>query len=173
MLGLLANSSGVAVNSAGHILPAIRAAARSTDWRTIEPDPLPEIVSPVVADAVSSPTTRHTSDFQVTPNGEFAVFPSVLPLSGVETGGRSEIYHYDALGQQLLCISCDPTGLKAIGDSNLAPNGLSLTTDGRVFFTSAEPLVARDGDKRKDAYEWKPEGTQGTAAARIWKDSSN
>ena len=47
----------------------------------------------------------------------------------------------------------------ATADSELAPDGLSLTNDGRIFFTTAEPLVERDGDQRKDVYEWEAQGT--------------
>ena len=36
----------------------------------------------------------------------------------------------------------------------MASHGLSLTDDGRMFFTTTEPLVLRDTDGVKDAYEW-------------------
>ena len=37
-------------------------------------------------------------------------------------------------------------------------HGLSLTDDGRVFFDSTDALVLRDGDERKDVYEWEVQG---------------
>ncbi len=33
-------------------------------------------------------------------------------------------------------------------------SGLNLTNDGRVFFTTVEPLVLRDTNNRLDVYEW-------------------
>jgi hypothetical protein len=36
----------------------------------------------------------------------------------------------------------------------MSADGLSLSNDGRAFFTTTEPLVLRDTDKRKDVYEW-------------------
>ena len=49
-----------------------------------------------MVDAVDSPEARHTADFQVSPNGEFAVFASTLPLTGFESAGHEEVYRYDA-----------------------------------------------------------------------------
>ena len=76
-----------------------------------------------------------------------------------DNAGHSEIYRYDASAEELNCASCDPTRVEPSFDSTLASNGLSLTDDGRVFFTTAEPLVARDLDEKKDVYEWEPAGT--------------
>jgi hypothetical protein len=52
------------------------------------------------------------------------------------------------------CVSCPTTGAAPTGDASLA-NGLNLTEDGTVFFTSTEPLVLRDTNGKKDVYEWK------------------
>ena len=100
----------------------------------------------------SSPTTRwcatrcgraedrSTADFQVTPSGSDAVFVSELALTEAETGGNASVFRYDAADSgQLACASCDPTGRRvagAAGDAFLAPDGLSITDDGRVFFTT-------------------------------------
>ena len=45
----------------------------------------------------------------------------------------------------------------------LAADGLSLTDDGRVFFTTPDPLVAADTDEKQDVYEWEPQGRPATA----------
>ena len=60
--------------------------------------PSPSIDNPVVLDSVSAPDTRHTADFQVTPSGDVAAFPSTLALAGheEETAGHTEVYRYDA-----------------------------------------------------------------------------
>ena len=39
----------------------------------------------------------------------------------------------------------------------MATNGLSLTDDGRLFFTTPAPLVLSDTDRRLDVYEWATE----------------
>ena len=110
---------------------------------------------PVVLDSVKEATRRRTADFQVSASGDYSVFGTTLPLEpNYDNAGTSEIYRYDTASKALTCVSCDPTGVEPSFGSSLASNGLSLTEDGRVFFTSAEPLVARDQDHRKDAYEW-------------------
>ena len=42
------------------------------------------IDNPLVLDSVSEPEARHTADFQQTPSGNDAVFPSTLALAGGE-----------------------------------------------------------------------------------------
>jgi hypothetical protein len=56
------------------------------------------------------------------------------------------------------CASCNPTGEQSSGDATLAPDGLDLSADGRVFFNSTEGLVDRDLNGNEDAYEWIPDG---------------
>jgi DNA-binding beta-propeller fold protein YncE len=114
----------------------------------------------LVLDAVSEAATRHTADFQVTPSGEFAAFPSTLALAGgeEEPAGHTEVYRYGAATEMLDCASCNPSGARAEGDAGLASNGLSLTEDGRVFFNSTDPLVVADTDARQDVYEWSEPG---------------
>jgi hypothetical protein len=51
-------------------------------------------------------------------------------------------------------VSCTITNAQATGDATLSTEGLNVSNDGRVFFTSTEPLVLRDTDGRKDVYEW-------------------
>jgi NHL repeat len=120
---------------------------------TLEPN------NPLVLDAVKEAGTRHTADFQVTPSGEFAAFPSSLELlPETETAKHTAIYRYDAGAETLVCVSCSPTGAASEGDAGLASNGLSLTDDGRVFFNSEDQLAASDTDNRRDVYQWEPQG---------------
>jgi len=115
--------------------------------------------NPVVADAVNAAEVRHLDDFQVSPNGEFAAFPSALPLlPTVDNNGHTQIYRYDASTQTLSCVSCNPTLGTDTGDGTLSNLGLGLTDDGRVFFDSTQPLAARDEDEKTDVYEWEPQG---------------
>ena len=127
-------------------------AVQQYDPASLPPDS--ETDNPLVVDSVGSPGRRMTGDFQVTPSGEFAVFPSALPLTGYDSAAYREIYRYSAQEDQLACASCNPTEARATGGASLASNGLSLTDDGRVFFDSEEGLVDRDVNNKADAYEW-------------------
>jgi hypothetical protein len=118
---------------------------------TLEPN------NPAVINALADSGTRHAADFQVTPSGDDAVFVSSRELTGSDVGGNAQVFRYDAATDRLACASCDPTGAEAIatsGDAFLAANGLSITDDGRVFFTTPGALVLNDTDNRLDVYEW-------------------
>jgi hypothetical protein len=118
---------------------------------TLEPD------NPLVRNSVWTADSRRTADFQVTPSGDFAVFGSTLPLTGPNSTGVSGVYRYSASSDQLACPSCDPTRSEdpvLTADAKLAPDGLSLTDDGRVFFTTRTPLVLNDTGERDDVYQW-------------------
>jgi hypothetical protein len=112
----------------------------------------------VVLDSVKEAEIRRTADFQVTPDGGVAAFPTLAPLSEYENQGHTEIYRYDATSEALQCVSCTPTNAAAEGNAGLASEGLSLSDDGRVFFDSTDALAPRDLDGRRDAYEWEPLG---------------
>jgi hypothetical protein len=111
--------------------------------------------NPLVIHSVGEAGTRRTADFQVTPDGDHAAFPSAMPLSGFENDGRYEIFRYDAKSPgEPECVSCSPTQGIPSTDATLASNGLSLTDDGRVFFNTPEGLVLRDSNEKNDVYEW-------------------
>lgn len=112
------------------------------------------IDNPLVLDAVGAAGIRHTEDFQVNPSG-IAVFSTGMQLAGnPDDSGKYQIYRYDPAGQSPVCVSCIPTEARPTTDTFPSAYGLSLTDDGRVFFTSAEPLALRDSNERRDAYEW-------------------
>jgi hypothetical protein len=108
---------------------------------------------PIVKDAVAAAGKRETADFQVTPDGRLAVFDSFQAQGGVTTAGHEEIYR-SVLGGGLSCVSCIPTNGSPTHDTRLTADGLNLTDDGRVLFTSNEQLVLRDTNQLQDAYEW-------------------
>ncbi len=110
--------------------------------------------SPLVIDSVRESSTRHTSDFQITPNGQHAVFATVLQLTDYVNNGHYEIYVTNLADNGYHCVSCPVTNVKATADASIASNGLSVADDGRVFFTSGSPLVPRDLNHENDAYEW-------------------
>lgn len=110
--------------------------------------------NPALKHALGQAATHSYGDFQVTPDGSYAVFASTQPLTGYENGGRFEVFRYAPASGELVCASCDPTNAAALGDASLATHGLSLTDDGRVFFDSADPIAPRDLDGRQDVYEY-------------------
>jgi hypothetical protein len=156
--GHLENSEHVAVSSSGNVYVDDPTHSDVAEFGPSELAPNPRTDNPAVLDGVNAAGERNTADFQVTPDGGFAAFPSTLPLTGFNSAGHREIYRYAASTGKLNCASCDPTGVEPTSDSTLASNGLSLTNDGRIFFTTAEPLALRDTDNRQDVYEWEEPG---------------
>jgi hypothetical protein len=85
---------------------------------------------------------------------------------GYPSGGREEVYVYEAEGGQLFCASCSPSGEPPSGsgyfpvswNATFMPNLVSA--DGsRVFFDSeGQPLVAQDTNGKQDVYEWERDG---------------
>ncbi len=122
----------------------------------------------------------------VSADGLGVVFMSSASLTGFDnTDANSgeadaEVYLYDASANagagQLLCVSCDPSGVRPAGrelpytiqqkshtwaaaqiphPTNQVYAPRVLSADGsRLFFESYEPLVLRDTDNRQDVYEW-------------------
>jgi hypothetical protein len=109
---------------------------------------------PMVRDSAKDSEIRRFRDFQVTPNGAFAVFSVAAPLTGFENHGQLEVFRYDAGTQKIDCASCAASEARPAGNSVLSSHGLSVIDDGRVFFTSPDSLVLRDTDEKRDAYEW-------------------
>jgi hypothetical protein len=150
-VGNISNSWGIAVNSSsGHAY----ATSGNNAVRQFGHEPIPyELIDhPALAHAVEQAEVRSGEDFQVTPDGEHAIFTSKLTLTEVPADGRTQVYHY--VDGELSCTSCMPTGAPAKGDTLLAENGTNLSDDGRVFFTSPEQLTLRDTNRKLDAYEW-------------------
>jgi hypothetical protein len=124
---------------------------------------------------------------RVSADGAHLAFLSRAPLTGYDNhqapgsascdaagpaipGERcAQVYLYDAgagVAGDLRCLSCDLAGTP-IGPALVTTpeDGLGsdpprfLSEDGhRVFFTSPDPLLARDTNGRLDAYEWEAEG---------------
>jgi hypothetical protein len=135
------------------------------------PAPNPLVDNPLVAHAVSAAETRSSSDFQVTPSGNDAVFVSTLPLTGFDSGRKEEIFRYDSAAG-LDCVSCNPIGARPPADTLLNRFGSNLADDGRVFFTTADPLTLRDSNEKKDAYEWENGAQQLISTGNSAGDSS-
>lgn len=108
----------------------------------------------LVRDAVADGEVRRPGDFQLTPDGNVAVFVSANDLTGFDTAGFSQVYRYDYVADQIDCVSCPPSLATPTNGAELTEFGSSVSDDGRVFFTSPAPLVLRDSNQRPDAYEW-------------------
>lgn len=163
-------SSGIAIGPNRHVY-ASRLGTRVYEFGFSD-SPHPAIDSPPVLHALSQAGVHDYSDFQTSSDGRYAVLATRLRQGEYDSANHSEIYRYDVQTNRLDCTSCAPTNARASEDANLASWGLNVTDDGRVFFTSAEPLAARDLDGRKDVYEWDDGAIQLISAGTSPFDSS-
>jgi hypothetical protein len=109
---------------------------------------------------------------QATPDGRYLAFMSDRSLTGYANNGLSEVYLYESEGENLRCVSCNPTGAPPSVTPVGAPNAAVLPTSqsatslaravagngGRVLFDSVEPLVSGDNNGLQDVYEWERNG---------------
>lgn len=124
---------------------------------------------------------------RVTPDGAHLAFLSTASLTGYDntdaiTGERDrELFVYDADEGRLVCVSCNPGGVRPTGSASI-PVGTNsnyepriLSDDGsRVLFDSTDALVAADDNGKQDVYEYvdgRPQlistGTSGDASALV------
>jgi hypothetical protein len=92
--------------------------------------------------------------FEVTPDGSRAAFVTSTRLTPYDNAGHLELYLYTAATGRLLCASCRPDGEPPTSDVQTSQDGRYITDDGRVFFSTTEPLVAQDTDEAVDVYEY-------------------
>ncbi len=79
-----------------------------------------------------------------------------------EVGACREVYLYNGQAGTLVCVSCDPTGARPTGPSNLglSPSPLSsyrlrnFSEDGTLFFDSSDTLAPHAKDGRQNVYEY-------------------
>ncbi len=163
------NSNGVAVNAETRETFALNGS--NVVRFGYEDIPYEPIDNPAVTHGVRDAAVHHFGDFQVTPDGRYALFSSPVPLTGYQNLGHSEIFRYDAQSESLACPSCAPTGAVGNSDVRLSPQGLNLVDDGRVFFTTLESFTLRDTNEKKDAYEW-DKGKVALISSGIGQDDS-
>jgi hypothetical protein len=119
-------------------------------------------------------TERVLQPTRVTPDGAHLAFDSAASLTGYDSTDANsgepdtETYIYDAAANRLTCVSCNPSGARPIGPSDLHWSGLAryrphnLTPDGsRLFFTSRDALLPGDTNGYYDVYEWEADGSGG------------
>jgi len=91
---------------------------------------------------------------QITPSGDHMAFITASRLTAYDTNGHSEMYAYSPATERIVCASCRPDGQPAKSSASGSQNGLFLTTDGRVFFSTRDPLMPRDTNGANDVYEY-------------------
>ena len=91
---------------------------------------------------------------QVTPDGSHMAFVTKTRLSAYDNAEHGEMYTYNPEGGGLDCVSCRPDGKPPVSDALGSQNGLFLTNDGRVFFSTQDPLIPQDTDGKEDVYEY-------------------
>jgi hypothetical protein len=151
--GQIAGSHGVAVNGSNHHIYAV--SGNSVVELGYQIHAYEPIDNPAIVHGVRESGVHRFGDFQVSPDGHYVAFPSASPITSFDSFEHLEVYRYDADADTMICASCAPTNSKATADAGLPPHGNALTSDGRVFFNSREPLVLRDTNGKEDAYEWK------------------
>jgi hypothetical protein len=139
--------------------------------------------------ATQGPEIPPNSVTRVTPDGAYIAFESVASLTGYDntvSGGGScgrngfgetlgtqcnEVFLYDVAANRLICASCNPSGARPIGPSDLNGNtGIpsssfkyvprNLSADGsRLFFTSRDALLPGATNGLYNVYEWEADGS--------------
>lgn len=136
--------------------------------------------------ALASDSPPATGTARVSGDGNRLLFLSREPLTGYDNhdavSGQpdSEVFLWSAAGKSLSCLSCNATNERPIGSSTISgayANGSveaaspgEIVTDAykprnlssgasRVFFESADALVALDTDRATDVYQWEAQGT--------------
>jgi hypothetical protein len=94
------------------------------------------------------------SRMQVTPDGAHMALVTKSDLTDYHSGGHKEMFVYDPRAGSMACASCRPDAKTPTDELRTSGNGLFLTNDGRVFFTTRDPLVARDTNEQEDVYEF-------------------
>jgi hypothetical protein len=102
--------------------------------------------------------SRWTSD------GRFVAFLSRARLTPFDNEGAEEVYRYDAVLNELVCVSCVADATPATGEIGfnetyvfVVPGNHMLqnvSTSGQVFFHTTRALVPRDSNGIRDVYEY-------------------
>lgn len=144
------------------------------------------LTSPDIADYSVTAISPHRRAVRISADGRVLVFMSRDPLTGYDNADAgtgeavTEVYRYEAESDELLCVSCHPSGERPGGAPLLTPSGeqtgaraaaripawetqffapRALSEDGeRLFFESYESLVLRDSNGKRDVYQWQAPG---------------
>jgi hypothetical protein len=126
-------------------------------------------------DWVASPAYRTA---EASPDGRWLAFSSRAPLSGYDNTGPcgvkgkpapcEEAFLYDSQSGQLLCPSCNRSGVHPLGGSTLRliqgaesslPQPRYLLDNGRLYFDTEDSLTPFDTNEGvEDVYQYEPKG---------------
>ena len=124
---------------------------------------------PAAGDWMASPSQRSA---EASPNGRWVAFLSKAPLTGYDNAGCGglclEVFLYDSATQELICASCNPSGVRPLGRSILRlidaadgsiPQPRYLTDEGRLYFDTQDSISPFDTNNGvEDVYQYEPEG---------------
>lgn len=124
---------------------------------------------------------------RVSTSGRYLLFTSRADLTAYDNSGPgcpldedvvgpsigrqcSEVYRYDAVTDELKCLSCPASGIRSTGDSQLltigdffnggisSPPPNNLLEDGTAYFETPNRLVAEDTNTEVDVYQYRDGG---------------
>ena len=131
---------------------------------------------------IAPPPPPDTGPTRTSADGQTVAFVSEEPLTGYDNTDQStgepdsEVFLRDVGTEQLLCVSCNPSGERPQGPSTIpgaiangtAPGSTQIykprdlsSAGTRLFFDSADQVVPGDGSAAPDVYEWEAPGTGG------------
>lgn len=106
----------------------------------------------------------HFREARLSTDGGRLLFASRANVTATDTGGRMQIYLYDAERERLDCVSCGDGDVTGDAWMFYPPNGQgrapyllprNLSADGeRAFFETREALVSKDVNGKADVYMW-------------------
>jgi hypothetical protein len=118
---------------------------------------------------------------RVSPDGRYlAIYANHVvssgpnPVTGGSAGSKFHVFLYDALDEEIRCVSC-PSGGTATVDASVSPREVGkpatglvfpgvrpsyLADNGKVSFSTAESLVSTDVNGIIDAYQYDPAAEQ-------------
>ena len=113
---------------------------------------------------------------QISPDGQHAAFLTAAKLTSYDNHGWREMYKFDPGTGVVQCVSCNPTGAPPVvrpplaegqftenspqsakepsGNVMASQSGRFMSDDGRVAFTTSDPLVEADTNGISDVYEF-------------------
>ena len=90
----------------------------------------------------------------VSPNGDHMAFITNQQMTGYDSQGFDEMYSFNPVTGDTVCVSCNPSGAPPVGSVTGADDGLFMSDDGRTFFYTPDSLVAQDTNELHDVYEY-------------------
>ena len=130
-------------------------------------------VTPVAAAADPSSYPPATGTARVSADGSKLAFLANVPLTGYDSAGQNELFRYDADSRSLLCVSCNPTGARALGPT-VIPGAIANGSEvrfykprvmddqgNRIFFETLDSISPKDANNEFDVYEWRAQGVGG------------